>query len=72
MELGGAKIGDKVLVNHANKSIIRGVLKEVKTFGIEISIYAYKNPDHPRFIPFHRIDGISLDDTDENVTPIRR
>lgn len=55
MELGGAKLGEKVTVLLTDNTRVTGILKEIKTYGVDLGVVAYKKTDHPRFFPFANI-----------------
>lgn len=58
MELGGAKLGEKVTVMLTDNTRVVGDLLEIKTFGLELGVIAYKKTDHKRFFPFSNIKHV--------------
>lgn len=55
--IGGAKIGEKILIELTTNRVRHAILREVKTYGIEVELLTLKKG--LTFFPFSNIVSIS-------------
>ena len=74
--IGGAAIGDKVTIRNRDGGMVTGILKSYNDLGVDLSIYAYRNPRHPRFFPWTNIQHLEkyadINYQGENVLPLKK